>query len=164
VVLDSFCGSGTTCVSAKLLDRNYIGIDESLDAVELAQSRIDNPIKTESNLLKKGRKSYINADQDALNLLEGLSLHAVQRNKGIDAILVDQHENTPILVRVQKKNEPLNKAVSLLAKAMKTKKSKKSILIQTEINSELFESPVDVDGLEILKSPSLQISQLISKS
>lgn len=164
VVLDPFCGSGTTCVSAKLLDRNYIGIDESLDAVELAQSRIDNPIKTESNLLKKGRKSYINADQDALNLLEGLSLHAVQRNKGIDAILVDQHENTPILVRVQKKNEPLNKAVSLLAKAMKTKKSKKSILIQTEINSELFESPVDVDGLEILKSPSLQISQLISKS
>lgn len=164
VVLDPFCGSGTTCVSAKLLDRNYIGIDKSLDAVELAKSRIDNPIKTESNLLKKGRESYINADQEALGLLKGLSFNAVQRNKGIDAILVEYHENSPVLVRVQKKNEPLDQAVSLLAKAMKIKKSKKSILIQTEIDSLLFVLPIEVEGLEVLQSPSLQISQLISKS
>jgi site-specific DNA-methyltransferase (adenine-specific) len=35
-VLDPFCGSGTTCVSTKLLKRNFIGIDISHDAVELA--------------------------------------------------------------------------------------------------------------------------------
>lgn len=164
LVLDPFCGSGTTCVSAKLLNRKYIGIDKSVDAVELAKSRIEKPIKTESNLLKKGRESYINADQEALSLLKGLSFNAVQRNKGIDAILVDQHDNTPILVRVQKQNEPLDQAASLLAKAMKTKKSKKSILIQTEVDSGLFESSIEVEGLEILKSPSLQISQLLRES
>jgi len=164
LVLDPFCGSGTTCVSAKLLSRNYIGIDESADAVELAKSRIENPIKTESNLLKKGRKSYVNADQEALSLLKGIKFNAVQRNKGIDAILVEQYESTPILVRVQKENEPLDQAISFLAKAMKSKKSKKSILIQTEVDSELFESTIEVDGLEIMKSPSLQISQIISKS
>lgn len=164
LVLDPFCGSGTTCVSAKLLARNYIGIDESSDAIELAKSRIENPVKTESNLLKKGRKSYINADQEALNLLKGIEFNAVHRNKGIDAILVEQYEKTPILVRVQKENEPLDQAILFLAKAMKTKKSKKSILIQTEIDSDLFESTVEIDGLEIMKSPSLQISQIISKS
>jgi len=164
LVLDPFCGSGTTCVSAKLLSRNYIGIDESADAVELAKSRIENPIKTESNLLKKGRKSYVNADQEALSLLKGIKFNAVQRNKGIDAILVEQYESTPILVRVQKENEPLDQAISFLAKAMKSKKSKKPIFIQTQVDSELFESTIEVDGLEIMKSPSLQISQIISKS
>ena len=97
-------------------------------------------------------------------MLKGLSFNAVQRNKGIDAILVDQHDNTPILVRVQKQNEPLDQAASLLAKAMKTKKSKKSILIQTEVDSGLFESSIEVEGLEILKSPSLQIAQLLRES
>ena len=54
IVLDPFCGSGTTCVAAKLLNRNYIGIDKSIEAIELSKSRIENLIKTESNLLKKG--------------------------------------------------------------------------------------------------------------
>lgn len=160
LVLDPFCGSGTTCVSAKLLNRKYLGIDESLDAVELAQSRLDNPIKTESNLLKKGRKSYVNADQEALNLLHGVALNPVHRNKGIDAILVEQYQNTPVLVRVQKKNEPLEQAITLLAKAMKTKKSKRSILIQTQLELEQLESESKIDGMEILKSPALQIEML----
>ncbi|CAA6812029.1 MAG: DNA modification methyltransferase (EC [uncultured Sulfurovum sp.] len=69
VVLDPFCGSGTTCVASKILNRNYIGIDESIEAVELSLNRIENPIKTSSNLLKKGRASYVNVDQSALALL-----------------------------------------------------------------------------------------------
>ncbi|MCY4177730.1 MAG: site-specific DNA-methyltransferase, partial [Endozoicomonadaceae bacterium] len=45
VILDPFCGSGTTCVASKLLNRNYIGIDESKDAVALTNDRLDNPVK-----------------------------------------------------------------------------------------------------------------------
>lgn len=164
LILDPFCGSGTTCVASKLLNRNFIGIDKSLDAVDLSNERLANPIKTESNLLKKGRDSYVNADANALSYLQGVDFNPVQRNKGIDAILVEQFESSPTLVRVQKNNEPLDQAASLLAKAMKIKKSKKSILIQTSNEENLFETIIDVKGMEIVLSPALQISTLIKKS
>ena len=40
VVLDPMCGSGTTCKMAKLLDRNYIGIDISEKYCEIARKRL----------------------------------------------------------------------------------------------------------------------------
>lgn len=164
LVLDPFCGSGTTCVASKLLNRNYIGIDESPEAVKLANERLNNPVKTDSNLLKKGRGSYLNADKDALSYLKGIRFNPVQRNKGIDAILIEQFEGSPILVRVQKENESLEQAASLLAKAMKVKKSNKSILIKTSTEDRLSETTINVKGMEIVLSPALQITQLIKNS
>jgi len=161
VVLDPFCGSGTTCVAAKMLDRNYIGIDKSSSAVELSQTRINNPIKTESKLLKNGRSSYINADKEALALLKGIDFNPVHRNKGIDAIVVETYKNTPVLIRIQKKNETLAEAASYLLKAKKIKKSQKVILIQTQENS-LFDEDVSYEGMIILQSPSLQIEQCLT--
>ncbi len=163
LVLDPFCGSGTTCVAAKLLNRKYIGIDESEDAVNLSNERLSNPVKTESNLLKNGRESYINADKEALGLLSGIPYNPVQRNKGIDAILVEQFDNAPVLVRVQKRSETLSEAASHLLKAMKTKQSKKVILIQTQEN-DLFEEIESEKGMVILQSPSLLIANSLKKS
>ncbi len=40
IVLDPFCGSGTTCVAAKMLGRNYIGIDISEKYCQIARDRI----------------------------------------------------------------------------------------------------------------------------
>ncbi|MCS6794522.1 MAG: site-specific DNA-methyltransferase [Raineya sp.] len=40
VVLDPFCGSGTTCIAAKNLNRRYIGIDINPEYVSLAQKRL----------------------------------------------------------------------------------------------------------------------------
>ncbi|MEW6733638.1 MAG: site-specific DNA-methyltransferase, partial [Acidobacteriota bacterium] len=39
LVLDPFCGSGTTLVAAQLLNRNSIGIDISSEAIEITRSR-----------------------------------------------------------------------------------------------------------------------------
>ncbi len=41
IVLDPFCGSGTTLVVAQALSRNWIGIDNSEQAVELVKRRLE---------------------------------------------------------------------------------------------------------------------------
>ena len=78
LILDPFCGSGTTLVAATLLKRRAIGIDVSEDAVTLARQRLENPSKSESNLLLRGRAAYENADEDALALLQGIDFVPVQ--------------------------------------------------------------------------------------
>jgi adenine-specific DNA-methyltransferase len=40
-VLDCFCGSGTTLKSAQLLDRNWIGIDQSEQAIKVSAEKLD---------------------------------------------------------------------------------------------------------------------------
>ncbi len=40
LIFDPFCGSGTTCVAAKMLGRNYIGIDISEEYCQIARDRI----------------------------------------------------------------------------------------------------------------------------
>lgn len=42
VVLDPFCGTGTTLVAAKLLNHQHIGIDISPNYLEFSQQRLDN--------------------------------------------------------------------------------------------------------------------------
>jgi len=42
VVLDPYVGSGTTCLAAKLLGSNYIGIDISKEYVKDAENRLKN--------------------------------------------------------------------------------------------------------------------------
>lgn len=44
LVLDCFCGAGTTGVECKLTNRNFIGIDINPKAIELAKKNIDFPV------------------------------------------------------------------------------------------------------------------------
>lgn len=46
VVLDHFCGSGSTLVAAKQLNRKYIGIEYNPEFCEIAKKRISEEIVT----------------------------------------------------------------------------------------------------------------------
>ena len=139
-VLDPFCGSGTTLVAAQLMKRRYIGIDQLKEAIELSKQRLNNPIKTESNLLKKGKKSYLNQDPKMTELLNRLNIIPVQRNKGIDGFLKIKKFVKPIPVRIQKENETLEDALQFLIQACKKNRYQKKILIKTNNlrNTQLF--------------------------
>jgi len=49
IVLDPFCGSGTTAVAAKIMKRRYIGFDISEEYIKYAKKRIEEIKKTEFN-------------------------------------------------------------------------------------------------------------------
>ena len=72
VVLDPFNGSGTTCVSAALLGRRYVGIDQSEEYVAFARKRLDHALaKTEAGtaapavVLDAARESKVMTETDA---------------------------------------------------------------------------------------------------
>jgi len=147
MVLDPFAGSGTTLVAAQLLGRNAVGMDISPEAVELAKRRLAEPVKTNSELLKNGRDSYMQSDEAALAYLHGVKYVPVQRNRGIDALLNPAPGEPPILLRVQRQNETLSEAAELLHAAGINKQPATLVLIatQSQTSENLFSIlPTDV--------------------
>ena len=158
IVLDPFCGSGTTCVSAKHLKRNFIGIDKSMDAVNLADSRLAEMIITESELLNKGAESYLEKTEKELAILQNINAFPVQRNLGIDGFLKEQINGSPIPVKIQGAYETLEDAIEKLEKASLGKGYDYKIVIQTResVSNRLFGFKSDV---EIIKSLELQAKE-----
>jgi site-specific DNA-methyltransferase (adenine-specific) len=132
LVVDPFCGSGTTLVAAIRLGRRAIGIDVSPDAIELTNTRLTDPIKSESNLMAEGRDAYRNADESVLACLQGIDYVPVQRNKGIDAFLKEDLDGSPIPIRVQRRGETILEAGASLYRAAQGKKAKIMFLVATD--------------------------------
>ena len=147
LVLDPFAGSGTTLVAAQLLGRDAIGMDVSIDAVELSRKRLLDPFKTTSELFRKGREAYVQSDDAALAFLHGVKFVPIQRNRGIDALLNSEPGENPILLRVQRDGESLLDAADLLHAAGRSKQPATLVLIarQSQHPSGLFSMfPADV--------------------
>ena len=53
IILDPFCGSGSTCVAAVLTNRNYVGYDIKQEYVQLAEERIASAVKNGVGVRKK---------------------------------------------------------------------------------------------------------------
>jgi site-specific DNA-methyltransferase (adenine-specific) len=163
VVIDPFCGSGTSLVAASMLNRQYLGIDSSSEAVELSRKRLQEPTKTDSNLLKKGRMAYVNVDANALALLTGLDFVPVQRNNGIDAFLKIAIGGTSVPIRVQRPNETLAETASLLNRAAKSKNAIRAILIRTNENEDIFSASTIPSFVEIIDATALEIKRKVSE-
>lgn len=160
LVLDPFCGSGTTCVSAKSLNRNYLGIDISIDAVELANSRLEEMIISESNLLNKGTHEYLEKTEKELVILENINAFPVQRNSGIDGFLKHSYDGLPVPIKIQSEYETIEDAIEKLERASIGKNYSMKIVIQTKDvgKSRLFDFQTDI---VVIKSLELQAKELI---
>jgi len=161
MVLDPFCGSGTTLVAAKLINRQYMGIDISNDAIKLTEKRLNDLIKTQSALLENGRLSYLNADENSLALLAGLDIVIVQRNAGIDALLKQNYLSKPVPIRVQKKNESIAEAIAKLKQAAQKKEAKIAFLVVINEENDLLGHCNSDDLVKIIPSTPSAINQYI---
>jgi len=128
LVLDPFCGSGTTCVAAKSLNRDYMGIDISPDAVSLSNKRLQKMIITESQLLKKGKNHYIEKKEEEIALLKSIDAIPVQRNSLVDGYLKDGL--TPVII--QRDNDDSHSLQDRITKFYKKQQCSRIIVIQTQ--------------------------------
>lgn len=62
VVLDPFCGSGSTLVAAKQLNRKYIGIESNPEYCKIAEERIEN--EKDVHIINKKKKKSKNQEID----------------------------------------------------------------------------------------------------
>lgn len=131
LVLDPFCGSGTTLVAARLLNRQFVGIETSKDAIELTQARLQILAKSKSFLLERGESDYLEKTETELAILKVIGAIPVQRNKGIDGFLTRYHEGRPVAVKIQKAVESLQEARQKLLTASKAKNCSLAVLVRT---------------------------------
>jgi len=161
LVVDPFVGSGTTVVAAKILNRKYIGIDKSQEAITLTKDRLNSLIKTESYLLKKGRAAYQNLPEKHMDILRHLNITPVQRNSGIDGFLKEYIYNKPVSLKIQREDETLEEAANRLLKASKIKQCSFMILIRTHIDYlDIFDFNTIPDNMRIIDSYEVQIDTL----
>jgi adenine-specific DNA-methyltransferase len=61
IVLDFFCGSGTTLIAAQELNRNWIGIDKPEQAIKIAKRKLSN---REKHSFSNGEYSYLETEDN----------------------------------------------------------------------------------------------------
>ena len=59
IVLDPYCGSGTTLVAAKLLNKKFIGIDISKEYIQQAEQRLQNSFSEKRTVEEELQKHFV---------------------------------------------------------------------------------------------------------
>ena len=71
IVLDPFCGSGSTLVAAKMSNRRYIGFDSAPDSIKVAQKRLSSVNQCDKATLPQQKRMLEQGIGAALSPLEG---------------------------------------------------------------------------------------------
>ena len=87
----------------------------------------------------------------------------VHRNKGIDAILVEQFRGRPIPVRVQRSHESVREAATLLERAARGKHAELMILVVTGTRPAEDHAPPLSPKMVVVESASVQIARALGK-
>ncbi|WP_217994049.1 hypothetical protein [Lentibacillus sp. CBA3610] len=135
------------------------------DAVELTKQRLENPVKTSSHLLQKGKEKYINKTDRELALLKSIDAVPVQRNSGIDGFLSEYYEDKPVPVKIQSDNESLDEAIEKLRHASKKRGCLLSVLVRTKHDHTLFIDDIkqnNHNNILVVDSYDLQINDWIA--
>jgi site-specific DNA-methyltransferase (adenine-specific) len=111
-------------------------------------------------VFERGRESYDLADKELLRALDGIPVLPVHRNKGIDALLRGNEVPGPVFFRVQRQDETLDQACSLLEKACKGKSPYAAVVIATNDQKSLF--PSSNAGLHIIRCTKLAVKELLA--
>ena len=163
LVLDPFCGSGTTLVSAELNNRIGWGIDISKDAVEVSKQRLKNPIESKSLLLEKGRNSYLNANTNLETYLKEIQYTPIQRNKNLDAILKEKVNGNFVFVLIQKVSTEYENELVNFDKAI-TKKGGGLGLFISNTTTKLDETIKLTNNISVISTPVVSINALIKSA
>jgi site-specific DNA-methyltransferase (adenine-specific) len=158
VVLDPFCGSGTTLVAAKLLGRKFVGIDKANDAVQLSLSRLKDMIKSPSAVLDNGRDSFNDNTAFVKTWLGDIEVRVVHRNNGIDCFY-SHPELGMIPVKIQRDTETVLGAITKLRKGNK-EKFRICLLIRTNQNETLFNDSMSHDDVIIVDHFTVAFSKV----
>ncbi len=155
LVVDPFCGSGTTCVAAKSVGRSFLGMDVSEDAVQLSRRRLEEMIISESRLLEVGKEGYLEKDEKQSAILNSINAIPVQRNQGIDGFLKEHVMGTPVPVKIQREDESLVDCFERLSRASRGMGYALKLVVQTIPGDAMFPP----DDIIVMKTLGLQIEE-----
>ena len=89
----------------------------------MANSRLEEMVISESNLLNKGTNEYQEKTQKELAILQNINAFPVQRNCGIDGFLKDHFEGMPVPVKIQGEYETIEDAIEKGKKMLEAAKN-----------------------------------------
>ena len=138
LILDPFCGSGTTITTAKILKRKCITIDINKNSIDIAKKRLLNPIESKSEVLNGYTKFEIGKNNNVkdLSLLKKIKHIPVKRNIGIDALI--NYRNNVVAIRILGKNENENDVKKIFIKTCNKKLCKGIFINNYETQNEFF--------------------------
>jgi len=115
-VLDPFCGSGTSCIAARNLNRNYLGIEINPEYVNLANNRMEEPLGSRLPVIvifAIYKQLFETIRRFENKILLPLNVHTSADKHGYGDIEIRDNHNNPFEILDIKHNIPIDRNMIL---------------------------------------------------